>query len=474
MREPTILDYALLTILALIWSSAFFNIKIATYSYGPVMIAFLRIFFGAIPVVGLCLIKKIKIEAFSKDWYWFALIGVVNLVIPFFLIAYGVQKVQSNLAAILMATTPLSATVLAHFFTQNEKINFTKFFGVLMGFSGIVFLFSDKFLINEENFISAVFILVGSTFYVIGGLLTLKISNKKNENVTSSILIWATIFILPISIILYYLNPTDAFVFIDDLHFSHRLDSTLSLIYNSLMSLSPWRKGPFSLFDITINAEWKSNLKWDRLKPVFPLLKNKRIIDIGCGNGYYMYRMLAHDPSFVMGVDPSDLTFFQFYAIQKYLEDKRLSYLPIGWQSLGCFDAYFDVVFCMGVLYHCKSPADLISMCRSVCKRDGVLVFETLIIDGDDDMALCPKDRYAKMPNVHFIPTVPCLLNWLKSGGFSSAEVISNEWTSTNEQRITEWTFPHSLSNCLDSENSRLTVEGYPAPKRVVVLATLK
>ena len=123
MREPKLIDYFLLTFLSLIWASAFFNIKIATYSYGPVMIAFLRIFFGAIPVVGLCLFKKIKIEAFSKDWYWFALIGVVNLVIPFFLIAYGVQKVQSNLAAILMATTPLSATVLAHFFTQNEKIN---------------------------------------------------------------------------------------------------------------------------------------------------------------------------------------------------------------------------------------------------------------------------------------------------------------------------------------------------------------
>ena len=203
MRESKSLDYFLLTILALIWASAFFNIKIATYSYGPVMIAFLRIFFGAIPVVGLCLFKKIKIEAFSKDWHWFALIGVVNLVIPFFLIAYGVQKVQSNLAAILMATTPLSATVLAHFFTQNEKINFTKVFGVLIGFSGIVFLFSDKLLINENNFISAIFILVGATFYVIGGLLTLKISNKKNENVTSSILIWATIFILPISLILY-------------------------------------------------------------------------------------------------------------------------------------------------------------------------------------------------------------------------------------------------------------------------------
>ena len=199
MREPTILDYTLLTILALIWSSAFFNIKIATYSYGPVTIALLRIFFGAIPVIGLCLFKKIKIEAFSKDWYWFAAIGLINLVIPFFLIAYGVQKVQSNLAAILMASTPLSATVLAHLFTENEKINFTKVLGVLIGFSGIVFLFSDNILINESNFKSALLILLGSTFYVIGGLLTIKISNKKNENVTASILIWATIFLIPVT-----------------------------------------------------------------------------------------------------------------------------------------------------------------------------------------------------------------------------------------------------------------------------------
>ena len=178
MREPKIIDYVLLTILALIWSSAFFNIKIATYSYGPVTIAFLRIVFGAIPVIGLCLFKKIKIEAFSKDWYWFAAIGMINLVIPFFLIAYGMQKIQSNLAAILMASTPLSATVLAHFFTNNEKINLIKILGVLIGFSGIVFLFSDNILINENNFTYALLILFGSTFYVIGGLLTLKISNK--------------------------------------------------------------------------------------------------------------------------------------------------------------------------------------------------------------------------------------------------------------------------------------------------------
>jgi len=220
MKEPKILDYALLTLLALIWSSAFFNIKIATYSYGPVTIAFLRTFFGAIPVVGICLVKKIKIEAFSKDWYWFAAIGMINLVIPFFLIAYGMQKVQSNLAAILMASTPLSATVLAHFFTDNEKINLTKILGVLVGFSGIVFLFSDNILINKSNFTSALLILIGSTFYVVGGLLTIKISNKKNENVTASILIWATLFLIPITIFTekpWNLNPS--------------IDSTISLIY---------------------------------------------------------------------------------------------------------------------------------------------------------------------------------------------------------------------------------------------------
>ena len=225
MREPKIIDYALLTILALIWSSAFFNIKIATYSYGPVTIAFLRIVFGAIPVIGLCLFKKIKIEAFSKDWYWFALIGMINLVIPFFLIAYGVQKVQSNLAAILMASTPLSATVLAHFFTSNEKINFTKIFGVLLGFSGIVFLFSDNILINENNFSAALIIFFASTFYVIGGLLTLKISNKKNENVTASILIWATLFLIPITAYTeqpWNLNPS--------------LESTISVIYLGIVA----------------------------------------------------------------------------------------------------------------------------------------------------------------------------------------------------------------------------------------------
>ena len=225
MRDPRSSDYFFLVLLALIWASAFFNIKIATYSYGPLTIAFLRIFFGAIPLVLLCYFKNIKIEAFSKDWGWFATIGIINLVIPFFLIAYGVQKVQSNLAAILMASTPLTAAVLAHFFTKNEKVNLIKFIGVLVGFSGIVFLFSDKILINENNFLSALIIFFASTFYVIGGLLTLKISNKKNENVTASILIWATLVLFPIC--MFIEQPWNL---------SPRLDSTISVIYLGIFS----------------------------------------------------------------------------------------------------------------------------------------------------------------------------------------------------------------------------------------------
>ena len=225
MKQPKLFDYLLLGLLALIWASAFFNIKIATYSFGPVTIAFLRVFFGAIPVLILCYYKDIKIEAFSKDWHWFAMIGFINLVAPFFLIAYGVKSVQSNLAAILMSTTPLSSTILGHFYTKNEKFNFIKTFGILIGFSGILYLFSDNLLIDDNNFVSALLILLGSTCYVVGGVLTLKISKKKNENVTGSILIWAVIILIPLaSFIEQPWNVTP------------RLDSTISVIYLGLVS----------------------------------------------------------------------------------------------------------------------------------------------------------------------------------------------------------------------------------------------
>ena len=220
MREANTLDLSLLILLAVIWGSSFFNIKIATYSYDPITLALVRVVFASIPLLILCKISKIKIEAFNKNWNWYALIGLCNIAIPFVLIAIGTAKINSYLAAILMSTTPLSGSILAHFFTKNEKLSYLKSLGVLIGFSGIILLFFDKVIINSENYIYALVTILGSTFYCIGGLLTLKLKNKKNENVTTSTTLWSVVFLLPLSLVLE--TPWNS---------SPTLASTLSLLY---------------------------------------------------------------------------------------------------------------------------------------------------------------------------------------------------------------------------------------------------
>ena len=220
MREANSFDLCLLILLAVIWGSSFFNIKIATYSYDPITLALVRVIFASIPLLILCKISGIKIHAFSQNWSWYALIGLCNIAIPFVLIAIGTAKINSYLAAILMSTTPLSGSILAHFFTNNEKLSFLKSLGVLIGFSGIVLLFFDKVIINSENYIYALITILGSTFYCIGGLLTLKLKNKKNENVTTSTTLWSVIFLLPFSLIIE--TPWES---------SPTLASTLSLLY---------------------------------------------------------------------------------------------------------------------------------------------------------------------------------------------------------------------------------------------------
>ena len=220
MREATKFDLSLLILLSIIWGSSFFNIKIATYSYDPITLALVRVIFASIPLLLICKLRKIKIEAFTENWKWYALIGLFNIAIPFVLIAIGTAKINSYLAAILMSTTPLSGSILAHFFTKNEKLSFYKSTGVLIGFSGIILLFFDKVIINSENYIYALITILGSTFYCIGGLLTLKLKNKKNENVTTSTTLWSVLFLLPFSLILespWNSEPTVA--------------STMSLLY---------------------------------------------------------------------------------------------------------------------------------------------------------------------------------------------------------------------------------------------------
>ena len=225
MREANSFDIFLLVLLGLIWGSSFFNIKIATYSYEPITLALVRVIFASVPLILLCKVKRIQIEAFSKEWKHYALIGLCNIAIPFILIAIGTSKINSYLAAMLMSTTPLSGTILAHFFTKNEKINIFKVIGVLIGLSGILFLFLDKIIINESNYIFALITILGSTFYSIGGILTIQIKNKGNENVTTSTTIWSLIFLFPMALILekpWLADPT--------------FESTLSLLYLGIVA----------------------------------------------------------------------------------------------------------------------------------------------------------------------------------------------------------------------------------------------
>ena len=221
MKEPKTIDILLLILLGAIWGSAFFNIKIATYTYDPITLVFVRVFFALIALVFYCVYKKIKILAFSKGWKMYAIVGLTNITIPFLLIAYGTNVVDSYLSAILMSTTPLSGTILAHFFISNEKLNILKSIGVLLGFLGVLFLFFDKLVISESNIFYVIIILCGSTFYVIGGILTLKfLKNEGNENVSTSTILWSLIFLFPFCL---YQEPWN--------NLNPSVESTIALIY---------------------------------------------------------------------------------------------------------------------------------------------------------------------------------------------------------------------------------------------------
>ena len=207
MHKASLKDFILLIVLAAIWGSAFFNIKIASDTYTPMAITFGRIFFAALVMVLYCGMKGIKIDAFGEHWKMYASIGLVNLILPFFFISFGIVKVQSNMAAILMSTAPIYATILGQLFIQDEKINFLKLLGIIIGFLGIVFLFSDDLLINQSNFLYALIIILGPFCYTLGGLLSLKLKHIKNETLTSSILVWAVIMLLPVLFIVE--NPIE-------------------------------------------------------------------------------------------------------------------------------------------------------------------------------------------------------------------------------------------------------------------------
>lgn len=231
----------------------------------------------------------------------------------------------------------------------------------------------------------------------------------------------------------------------------------------------PWRKGPFKIGSLFIDTEWQSFIKYNLLEPYFNL-KDKVVADVGCNNGYYMFRMLSHKPKRLVGFDPSALFYMQFAFINSFI-NSEIKYELLGIEHIEHYEYKFDTIFCLGVLYHRSDPIGSLKSLHRSLNSGGELILDTFMIDGSEDICLTPKERYSKIPNIYFIPTVNALKNWCYRAGFKEVEVLAIKKTKLNEQRKTDWINSQSLNDFLDPKNPDLTVEGYPAPKRVYIKA---
>lgn len=238
-----------------------------------------------------------------------------------------------------------------------------------------------------------------------------------------------------------------------------------------LMQLSPWRKGPYFIHGIHIDTEWRSDWKWQRLSPHLSPLQGKYVLDIGCGSGYHCWRMVGAGAKFVLGIDPSQLAWMQFLCIKHFLGQHPVHFLPLRLEDFPTQDTQFDTVFSMGILYHRKSPFEHLMKLKSLLKENGELVLETLVIDGNENSVLLPQDRYACMPNVWFLPSAKALVVWLKRAGFKNIHIVDINQTTIEEQRTTSWMPYQSLINFLDPSDVNKTIEGYPSPKRAILIA---
>ena len=240
-------------------------------------------------------------------------------------------------------------------------------------------------------------------------------------------------------------------------------------IKETALLMKPWRKGPFQINDLFIDSEWQSQIKYNLLEPYFDL-KGKIVGDIGCNNGYYLFRMMTQEPKKLIGFDPSAIYYSQFQFMNHFIKSD-IVYEMLGVEHVEFYEHKFDTLFCLGVLYHRSDPVAMLKSLFKGLNKGGELILDTFMIDGEEDMCLTPRDRYSKIPNIYFVPTVNALKNWCYRAGFESVEVLEIMKTEPTEQRKTEWIDTQSLEDFLDPDDDTKTVEGYPAPKRVYIKA---
>lgn len=238
-----------------------------------------------------------------------------------------------------------------------------------------------------------------------------------------------------------------------------------------LYTLRPWRKGPFQLFETFVDCEWRSHLKWNRIVRHLPPLKDKVIADFGCNNGYYLFRLLEHNPYAILGIDPNGRFYYQFDLLQRLIKAANVFFEPLSVEDAPLFKDTFDVVLCLGVIYHRKDPIQMLIDLKECVKPGGTVILESITVPGRSGESLIPKDRYAMMRNVWFLPTPETFALWLERTGYSEIQIIDTSITTVEEQRKTEFAHFDSLSDFLDPQDATKTVEGYPAPQRTIISA---
>jgi len=238
-----------------------------------------------------------------------------------------------------------------------------------------------------------------------------------------------------------------------------------------LLRLAPWRKGPFDLGGVHVDAEWRSDRKWARVGDAIAPLDGRSVLDVGCGNGYYALRMREAGAAAVLGIDPTLLYVVQFLAVTCFVDAPGVAVLPLRLHELPETPRAFDTTFSMGVLYHQRDPLDHLRQLHGTLRAGGQLVLETLFLPGTEALARTPPDRYARMKNIWLLPTIPELVTWLERSGYRALDVVDTSVTTTDEQRATEWMPFESLADALDPNDPAQTVEGWPAPRRVVITA---
>ena len=241
------------------------------------------------------------------------------------------------------------------------------------------------------------------------------------------------------------------------------------IIQKAKEALIPWRKGPFNIFEEPLETEWRSDKKYNLIKNHFNI-KDKIVADIGCNNGYYMFRMLECEPKRITGFEPAPLSKLQFDLINHFIKS-NINFEMLGVEHIEFYEHKFDFIFMLGVLYHRPNPIGTLKSLKRALNEGGEILIDTFMIDGEEEVSLTPYERYSKIPNIYFIPTIPTLKNWLNRAGFKNMEVIATSITDKSEQRSTKWTFEQSLDDYLDPKDKSKTIEGYPAPKRLYVKA---